>query len=225
MENLDVVVSLTTWKNRINEPTLPKILYVLLNQNTQYNYKVVLVLSREEFGDNYQVPEILDLLQEHQRFEILWTYKNTKALKKLNTTMEKYPDVPIITLDDDILVEKDTVEKMMKEHKQTPNYILGNICGVYNGIMRVAYIRLFPPHSLADIPDDYFIEYFGAFHDDEWNGIRAKLKKTPMRKLNCKISLNASYGSQKCCFRNSYRKFNFRLAYNKFIKEHPEYKS
>ena len=90
---LDVVVSLTTWAGRINEPTLPKVLFRLLDQqNTKYNYKVVLVLSTDEFGDNYELPPTLELLTHHDKFEIIWTKENTKALKNLDPTMEKNPD-------------------------------------------------------------------------------------------------------------------------------------
>ena len=221
---LDVVVSLTTWAGRINEPTLPKVLFRLIDQqNTKYNYKVVLVLSTDEFGDNYELPPTLELLTHHDKFEIIWTKENTKALKKLDPTMEKYPDLPIITMDDDELVTMDCIEKIMTEHKKTPNMILGGICGVCNGVMRVGYIRLFPPHSLASIPTEYFKSYFQYTNDDEWNGIRANLKHTKSRKMDCKVIVKMNYGNQTNAFRKVYNKFNFKRALLKFKSEHKEF--
>ena len=144
-------------------------------------------------------------------------------MKKLDPTMQKYPNVPIITLDDDELVTEDCIEKMMKEHLQTPNMILGGLCSECNGVMRVAYIRLFPPNSLGDIPSKYFKEYFNSTNDDEWNGLRANLKRTKSRKLNCKVLVNMNYGNQMVAFRKTYNRFNFKKALIRFKREHSEY--
>lgn len=219
---MDCIVSLTTWKGRIYEPTLTRVIYRLLSQKTKYDYKVVLVLSEEEFGKDFELPEVLKLMEQVEKFEILWTYKNTKALKKLDPTMKKYPNVPIITLDDDELVSENMVETMMNEHLKTPNYILGTVCGRYNGIMRVGFIRLFPPNSLVDIPDEYFDKYFKCLHDDEWNGIRAKAKGTKMRKVNA--NLLDKMAKLPLQFRTQYSHFNFFNAYKQFLKDHKEFR-
>ena len=223
--NYDCIVSLTTWKGRINDPRLPKVIFRLLKQQeTKYKYKVVLVLSREEFGDNYQVPERLALLAEDPNFEILWTGKNTKALKKLDPTMAKYPDLPIITTDDDILLKKFAIDMMMQAHDMHPEAILGTACGAfYPPIVRVGNLRLFPPHSLADIPTEYFGTYFQNLHDDEWNGIRAMVNGTKQLKVADKLIENMSYYGQDCSFRKEYNQFRFKPAFEKFKKEHPEY--
>ena len=132
---LDCIVSLTTWKGRINDPAITKILFRLLEQQkTKYNYKVVLVLSEEEFGKNYKLPEHIQLLLNHPKFEIIWTYENTKALKKLDPTMEKYPELPIITMDDDEMVTPDCIQKIMDEHFENPNDILGGEIAVQSEI-------------------------------------------------------------------------------------------
>jgi len=223
--NYDCIVSLTTWKGRINDPRLPKVIFRLLKQQeTKYKYKVVLVLSREEFGDDYQVPERLALLAEDPNFEILWTDKNTKALKKLDPTMAKYPDIPIITLDDDDFVHKYAIDMMMQAHEMHPEAILGTICGAfYPPVVRVAGIRLFPPHSLADMPYQLFKDYFQGLHDDEWNGIRAMVKGTKHLKVADKLIIDANYFGRDSAFRKEYNKFRFKPAFEKFKKEHPEY--
>ena len=219
----DVIVSLTTWKGRINDPALKKVLFRLINQNTKYKHKVVLVLSEEEFGKDYKLPEEIDLFTYDERFEVLWTYKNTRALKKLDPTMEKYPDTPIITTDDDILIKENAIDMVMNEYLQNPNFIYGTICGNCNGIMRVGGLRIYPPNSLAKINTDYFIRYFSCMQDDEWNGIRAAAKHTQMKKLKCKPINTINYGNQSVAFSKTYRNFNFRIALRKFRKDHPEF--
>lgn len=224
MKEYDVIVSLTTWKGRINDSHVYKVIFRLLKQQiTQFKYKVVLVLSREEFGDDFVLPDVLQLMQQEPNFEILWTDKNTKALKKLDPTMAKYPELPIITLDDDDLVTKHAVETMMRSHKNYPDAILGTICGTWHPeLVRVAGVRLFPPHSLADLPYEDFVKYFEGLHDDEWNAIRANAKGTRSLKVVDKLIENSLYGNQSVAFRKEYNKFNFTDAYGKYKNERLE---
>lgn len=221
-EKLDCVVSLTTWKGRIDDPHVPRVIFRLLRQKTHYNYKVVLVLSEEEFGKEHNIPKEIEMLQGDPKFEILWTYENTYALKKLDPTMAKYPDVPVITTDDDLLLREDSVEMMMLAHKAYSDAILGTICGYFNGILRVGGVRLYPPQSLADLPLEYFRDYFHCLQDDEWNGIRAKVKGTRMLKIADRLILNMRFCDVNP-FHNKYNKFSFRTAFDKFKLEHKEY--
>lgn len=45
----DVCVSLTSWRGRIYSEIVQLVLFSLLKQKTKYRYKVVLVLSTDEF--------------------------------------------------------------------------------------------------------------------------------------------------------------------------------
>lgn len=219
------IVSLTTWKKRINDPKLGHILFrVLKQQITNFKYKVVLVLSEEEFGKNFKLPKTLNLITQEKNFEILWTYKNTKALKKLDPVMQKYPDLPIITMDDDELIFINAIDTIMNIHLQYPEDILGTVYGKCNGLYRVGEFRLFPPNSLYNLNTTYFETYFNCLQDDEWNAIRAKLKGTTLRKVGVKLVERQLYGNQLCAFRKEYSKFNFKAAFNRFKAEHPEYK-
>lgn len=60
-----------------------RVLYRLVNEQiTNFKYKVVLSLSEEEFPNKENdLPEFVNLFAESDNFEILWSYKNTKALK------------------------------------------------------------------------------------------------------------------------------------------------
>lgn len=90
--------------------------------------------------------------------------------------------------------------------------ILGHICGECNGIMRVGGLRIYPPSSLADIPVKLFMTHFRALHDDEWNGLRAKLKGTPMLPMKGQYLVDMTYGDQRCRFSTEYCRFDARGA-------------
>ena len=134
-DKYQIIVSLTSWKDRINELTLPKVLFRLFRQETNIQYKVVMVLSEEEFPlKEKELPKELVLFNKTiDNFEILWTYKNTKALKKLNPTINKYPNLPIITLDDDTLLEKYVIDDLYNLNKKYPDRIItGNHPSFYD---------------------------------------------------------------------------------------------
>ena len=97
--NEKAIISLTTWKARINK--VSKTIFSLLKQCPGFH--IVLVLSEEEFPNKEkEFPNDLKLLVDNNDIEILWVYKNWKSLKKVLFTMKKYPDVPIISADDDL---------------------------------------------------------------------------------------------------------------------------
>lgn len=190
---MDCVLSFTTWRKRIYDHRLLYVIQHALSQKTKHDYKVVLALSEEEFKNKEKdVPsEILELEKLcGGKFEILWTYKNTRALKKLDPAREKYPDVPIITFDDDEILAPTCLDKMMSEHEKTPDMILGADCHklkrggrVYDQLWLVTHVRLFPPHSLANIEQDIFSTVFKSAEDDIFNALRAAVKGTKSRKV------------------------------------------
>ena len=119
-EPYSVIVSLTSWRGRIFSEIVQLVLFSLLKQKTKYRYKVVLVLSTDEFPKKEAElpPNIVKMAELVPNFSLLWTVKNTKALKKLDPTMATYPDLPVITTDDDIIVKAAFVESFMEMHNQ-----------------------------------------------------------------------------------------------------------
>lgn len=119
-KKLDVIISLTTWKGRIFHKQFPDNLLSLLNQDTEFNYKVVLVLSHDEFGENFKLPsKIKHLETQFDHFEILWTARNTKALKNYNPTAQKYKYTPIIVLGDDTIYKNNLVQTVFTTFLRT----------------------------------------------------------------------------------------------------------
>ena len=187
-EPYSVVVSLTSWRGRIYSEIVQLVLFSLLKQKTKYRYKVVLVLSTDEFPKKEaELPvNIVKMAEKIDRFSLLWTKRNTKALKKLDPTMSAYPDLPVITTDDDIIVKDDFVEQFMNAHTSYPKEIIYAHVWDFpaNHEIKISgWARLFPPHSLYPLDEKLFDTCFKGAEDDVWNGIRAWLAGTKVRKL------------------------------------------
>ena len=220
----DVILSLTTWKGRIYTKEVQQNIFDLLTkQKTKYKYKVVLCLSEEEFPTKEkEIPSWINELNEYSdNFELLWTYTNTKALKKLNPAMKKYPDLPIITTDDDDRVKPNAIETFMNYHKEHPDVILSE-CGIneiYENIYTTGEFRLYPPNSLYDLDEKYFIDYFYNANDDLFNAIRAVMKGTKTKMMHTKCILTRYGATQKVNLYSIYSKINWPEAVKKFENE------
>lgn len=94
------IISLTSWKARINSVGLT--LYSLLRECPEFH--IVLVLSETEFPNKEKdLPDTVNLIADNNFIEILWVKHNYKAFKKVIFTMHKYPNVPVISADDDCI--------------------------------------------------------------------------------------------------------------------------
>ncbi len=221
----DVIVSLTTWKGRIFHKNFPFNLYSLLTQKTKYKYKVVLVLSEEEFGKDFQLPEIVyKYTKSIPHFEVLWTYRNTKARKNYNPTNAKYPNTPIIVLGDDTIYRDNLVETVYGDYLKSDrkSCLAANVSPFPSGLKVPWRIRLFPPKCMKWIDEDYFVEYF---HDnnDLFYGVRLLLNKTKVIRQNWNdLWYKNSAFAQELAL-TDYHKYNDDEVFMKFISEHPEY--
>lgn len=115
------IISLTSWTARIN--TVSKTLYSLLTQCPGFH--IVLVLSEEEFPKMMdELPENLKLFVDNELIEILWVYKNYKAMKKIIFTMQKYNEVPIISADDDCIYNCNYAQELYDKWTENKNSII-----------------------------------------------------------------------------------------------------
>lgn len=113
----DVVVSLTTFGNRIHNAHLA---IESIMQGTVKPNKIVLWLAEEEFK-NKRLPKTLQLQQE-RGLEIEYC-NDLRSYKKLNPSLSKYSDSCIITIDDDAMYEYDLIERLINTHIDNPDKI------------------------------------------------------------------------------------------------------
>lgn len=199
--NVDCVVSLTSWHGRIYSEIVQLVLFSLLKQKTKYRYKVVLVLSTDEFPKKEaELPaNIVKLVERVPNMELLWDSGNSKAYKKYFPVHRKYPDIPIITIDDDSPAHEDFVEKMMELHnKDTKRVIYGYHMVPHNfgGIDCVRYgVALYPPNSLFPL-DEHFGRKFFKDMDDEYMRLLHVLAGTQYFEIKASDVLCIQAGAQ-----------------------------
>ncbi|MBC2839960.1 hypothetical protein [Robiginitalea sp. SC105] len=119
-----LLVSLTSIPERIGSVDL--VIRSLLVQEA-LPLKILLWLPESLRG---RVPESLAIL-EHERFEISFS-PLTCPHKKLIHTLERFPDLPVVTCDDDLMYPKNWLKKLYETHRKYPEDIVGH---------QVRYIR------------------------------------------------------------------------------------
>ena len=122
-----IIISLTSYPERIK--TVHLTINTLMQQTLKPD-KIILWLSEEEFPNkNQDLPE--DLLQlQSLGLTINWC-ENLKSYKKLVPALIEYPNDIIITVDDDLYFENDTIESLYNSYLKNPEDIH------VNRIMRV----------------------------------------------------------------------------------------
>lgn len=116
-EHSKVVISLTSYPARF--ATLPQCLKSIAYQTIKPD-RVILYLSREECGGI--VPRELKRLERYG-LEIKLVEGNLKPHKKFFYSMQECPNDIIITIDDDVMYERDTVESFLVSYKKHPDCV------------------------------------------------------------------------------------------------------
>ncbi|NWK74512.1 hypothetical protein HYG93_09455 [Acinetobacter sp. SwsAc6] len=118
-EKADVIVSLTSYHKRFK--SLKWTLESLMQQKTQYQYRLILILSQEDIKKYGKLPGYLSNFQK-RGLELLIVEENLKSYKKAFYTYEM--GAPLVTADDDIYYPLYWLQKIMEESVKTPNIIL-----------------------------------------------------------------------------------------------------
>ena len=148
--NEKAIISLTSWKKRID--TVPKTIYNLLQMCKGFH--IVLVLSEDEFPQKEnELPDNLKIFIDNNLIEILWVKKNYRSFKKILFTMKKYPDVPIISADDDCYYCCNYAEefyKVWEQHKDCVVTAYRNF--VFNELhLPNGFAALYPPNVFGEL--------------------------------------------------------------------------
>ncbi|MCE0733804.1 hypothetical protein LWH48_13570 [Halomonas sp. G15] len=116
----ELVLSLTTYSKRIHD------VYLVLEsiaQQTVLPNRVVLWLAEDEFD----LDDLPVSIKSRISFGLEVRFcEDIKSYKKIIPAIGNFPESVIITLDDDVLYPRDTIEILLKNHKKNPNAIIGN---------------------------------------------------------------------------------------------------
>lgn len=158
------IISLTSWKARIN--VVSKTIFSLIKNCP--NFHIVLVLSEEEFPHKEnELPNDLRLLINNELIEVMWVYKNYKALKKIYFTIQKYPNVPVISADDDCFYTcnyaQELYDKWTNEKENVYTYYT-NL--QWNG--PIGQCTLYPPKLFSKFTEEDKKNVEHYLNNDDW---------------------------------------------------------
>lgn len=123
-DEVDVIVSLTSYGRRVRTNVVYYTLVSLLRQKLQPSH-IILWLAEDEWNEN-TIPKRLKSL-EAKGIDICY-YKDIKSYKKLIPTLLKYPDRTIVTVDDDVIYSRDTISCLVEAHESNSHDIMCLVC-------------------------------------------------------------------------------------------------
>lgn len=118
--NYKVIVSLTSWNTRIYDGSLLATLQSILQQKFNGKIKIVLTLTND---DKINLPENVKIFLQKNSIEVLTATEDIKPHKKYFYTMLKYKQLPIITVDDDVIYDDDLVQSLYDSYKEFPECV------------------------------------------------------------------------------------------------------
>jgi hypothetical protein len=157
----DFVVSIASYPKRSH--LLPAV-FEALNKQTVVPKKWILVLSEEEWP-NFILPKFLEKLKK-RGLEIIWVRNNTYAVKKLVPVLEKYPDLGVITLDDDIIYDPNIIGNLVNNIYAKEGCIAGHVGKTMirkNNELNMMY-RDTKPTNINTKPDQVFLIGWGGIY-------------------------------------------------------------
>lgn len=117
-----IIVSLTTFPKRVN---IVKYAIESLMIQTVLPDRIVLWLSKEQFSEQI-IPQTLAELVE-RGLEVRFVDDDLKSHKKyIYALQQQKEDEVVITYDDDLIYEKNSIEKLVTLHNKFPNSIICN---------------------------------------------------------------------------------------------------
>ena len=119
-----IIISMTSYPKRIKY--VAKAFASILMTNVPKNeYHCVLTLSKLEFPKlEKDLPDDLQVIIASDLIEVIWTEDNQRSHKKLMPTLAKYPNDPILIIDDDVYRTEAWLRSFIETHKKYPHDII-----------------------------------------------------------------------------------------------------
>lgn len=197
----DLIVSFTSFPGRIGN--VWQVVKCLKNQ-TVLPEKIILWLSKDQFPEEYSIPENLEN-EEDELFEIRMVDGDIRSHKKYYYAFQEFPEKSIITVDDDIFYHPNTISTLLDVSKRSSGCIVANTtaqlqydsegkllpytewksdCFSERANNRVQIGTggvLYPPHSLdAHVLRQDLFQKLTPLADDIWLNCMARLRKIPV---------------------------------------------
>ena len=115
-----IIVSLTSFPARMNN--IWQTIMCLLLQSQPAD-RIILWLSKDQFGEDYKLPTILSTLVS-ERFEIRWVKGDLRSHKKYYYVAQEYPDSLVLLVDDDIYYPTDMLKRVLEAHTDNPDVVI-----------------------------------------------------------------------------------------------------
>lgn len=122
-KEFDAIISFATYGKRINSPLIYRFLDSLVHQDCNIRHRIVANIWKRDYDE---APEKFKQYLRDNNIEVLTSDFNWKSHLKYVMSMQKYKDVPVVTVDDDMVYRKDMLQLLHAEHKKNPRTI---ICG------------------------------------------------------------------------------------------------
>lgn len=165
-----VVVSMTTIPARV-EMLRPTLESIIAQTRKPDRFVLVMPLRCAKTGENYDEPEWLDELVEIMRCSMDWG-PATKLIPVLS--QEDDPDTRIITVDDDVVYERHTVEELAYWSEKMPDAVLG-FMGVRGKTFIHAEQVIAPPVDVDGVGGYRGVCYRRGLFDEDVFGMMSEL--------------------------------------------------
>ncbi len=114
-----IIVSLTTSKEKMKNLIIDYLIKSLLNQ-TVMPYKILLCINKDDIT---YMSEFLKIMIENNIIELILVRQDMKYFNKYYYIPDEYKKFIIITFDDNIILEKNSIQKLFKSYKIYPEAI------------------------------------------------------------------------------------------------------
>lgn len=206
----EIIVSLTTYGRRIYDVCFT--IESLMQQTFKAN-KIILWLDEETMKKT--LPESLS--KQIKRGLTIMQTKDIRSYKKLIPALSIFPNANIITVDDDLIYDFDIIERLVKAHLEDPlsihscrihsmtfdsnnklkSYEDWNWCKASSSkrnFITGGGGTLYPPRSLAaEVLNEEAFTSLCPTADDVWFTAMAKLKGTPIKKVETRSVIGEDY--------------------------------
>lgn len=147
-DDTDIVVSLTTHGKRLSE-SAPYGIYSLFTQTVLPN-RIVLSINQDDWNDD-NLPPLIKRLQQ-SGLEVLYC-RDVRSHTKLLPALAKYPNNPIITVDDDMIYEPHMIEELVTAYNHSDGKTIFCRQGVYPKVKDRKYISYMKWDDTVHTPD------------------------------------------------------------------------